>query len=233
MNQCVECSLLLRTFDHFWCTDGNWGIFFSSNFHTPPVTTPVTNLGHVQIHKTTWSCIYYCIVNTWVSCRRIYEIDTRPRIVVSISGRFEDVGVRSILGSWIMWKILRISNALAYIYLWVDAYFTPWDAQDSHGISVTRVREIEWLYVATIGFSCMYLATKFSTTAVETHGQWPMCTPWTGMVHTRVLLLNLVDLYCTQPPKIPKLYSRYRTILILISLLQKCLKNLPYHNLNI
>ena len=147
---------LLRE-DQIWCTDGNWGIFYSSNFHTPPVTTPVTNLGHVQIHKTTGSCIYYCIVNTWVSCRRIYEIDTRPRIVVSISGRFEDVGVRSILGSWIMWKILRISNALAYIYLWVDAYFTPWDAQDSHGISVTRVREIEWLYVATIGFSCMYL----------------------------------------------------------------------------
>ena len=181
----------LRTFDHFWCTDGNWGIFFSSNFHTPPVTTPVTNLGHVQIHKTTGSCIYYCIVNTWVSCRRIYEIDTRPRIVVSISGRFEDVGVRSMLGSWIMWKILRISNALAYIYLWVDAYFTPWDAQDSHGISVTRVREIEWLYVATIGFSCMYLATKFSTTAVETHGQWPMCTPWRHGAHSSTAVLHL------------------------------------------
>ena len=38
---------------------------------------------------------------------------------------------------------------------------------------------------------------------------------------TWVLLNRLVDLYCTQPPKIPKFCSRYHTILILISLLQK------------
>jgi hypothetical protein len=54
----------LRTLNQIWCTDGNWGIFFSSNFHTPPVTTPVTNLGHVHIPKITGSCMYYRIVNT-------------------------------------------------------------------------------------------------------------------------------------------------------------------------
>ena len=141
-----------RTPEEYWSPDGNWSPFFSSNFHTPPVTTPVTNLGHVQIHKITGSCLYYCMMNTWVRCRRIYEIGSRPSIFVFISGRFEDVGVRFILGSWIMWKILRISNALAYLYLWVHLYFTPWDAQDSHGISVTRLREIEWFYVATIAW---------------------------------------------------------------------------------
>ena len=40
------------------------GAFFLLDFHTPPVTTPVLNLGHVLIHKITGSCIYYCIVNT-------------------------------------------------------------------------------------------------------------------------------------------------------------------------
>ena len=54
----------LRTPEEYWSPDGNWSPFFSSNFHTPPVTTPVTNLGHVQIHKTTGSCIYYRVVNT-------------------------------------------------------------------------------------------------------------------------------------------------------------------------
>jgi hypothetical protein len=38
--------------------------FFLFNFYTPPVTTLVTNLGHVQVHKITGSCIYYCMVNT-------------------------------------------------------------------------------------------------------------------------------------------------------------------------
>ena len=81
-------TLRIRTPEEYWSPDGNWSLFFSSNFHTPPVTTPVRNLCHVQIHKITGPCIYYCIVNTWVRCRRIYEIGSRPSIFVFISGRF-------------------------------------------------------------------------------------------------------------------------------------------------
>ena len=84
----ITYILTLRTPEEYWSPDGNWSLFFSSNFHTPPVTTSVRNLGHVQIHKITGSCIYFCIVNTWVRCRRIYEIGSRPSIFVFISGRF-------------------------------------------------------------------------------------------------------------------------------------------------
>jgi hypothetical protein len=38
--------------------------FFLFNFHTPPVTTPVTNFGHVHIPKITGPGMYSCIVNT-------------------------------------------------------------------------------------------------------------------------------------------------------------------------
>jgi hypothetical protein len=42
-----------------------------------------------------------------------------------------------------------------------------------------------------------------------------------------VVFGSAVTLIAHQPPKIPKFCSRYRTILILISLLQKGTKNLP------
>ena len=47
------------------------------------------------------SCIYYCIVNTWVRCRRIYETDTRPSTRVSSCFRCPAVSDEKIHQIWL------------------------------------------------------------------------------------------------------------------------------------
>ena len=90
-NRCIWRTILaiwlLRTPEEYWCTDGNWGIFLL-NFHTPPVTTVLDKFRPWRYLAVTGSCICYRMVNTWVRCRRIYEIGMRPSTSTWVSSCF-------------------------------------------------------------------------------------------------------------------------------------------------